>query len=86
MGNIDKISEIKRIIEKLKTRKAMKMGIAEEIKKKWRAELGTDDVEKVKEHRDKLEVEEQRISERLRGVYDEIVNKYDWEEVRRGLL
>lgn len=85
MGNVEKMMKIKDTIERLKLEKAKKLGILEDIKKKWKTEFGTDDVEEIKKKLNSLMEEQEKIGAKKEAIYEKISTMYDWEEIARSI-
>lgn len=82
---IEKVQEIKSLIEKAEKESAKSEGIIESIQKKWKEEFGSDTLEDAKKNLEKLENEQTQYEERLEKIYNDLLNSYDWEELEKGL-
>ena len=85
MDNMKEVMRIKDIIERLKTDRAKKLGVLEQIKKGWKEKYGTDDVEEIKKILAGLEKEEESTKERLDSIYERLTKDFDWESAEREL-
>lgn len=82
---IKKIEKINALIEKAKIESAKSQGVIDSIKKKWKEEYNTDDVNQMKKQLSDLVDEENGIKEHLHNLYEKIINSYDWKTLELEL-
>ena len=79
--DLKEVERIKNLINKNEIEKAKAQGITENIKKEWKKEFGTDDVEEVKTKRDELQEELDNSNKRLETLSTKLQNSYDWDKL-----
>ena len=85
MDNMKEVMRIKDIIERLKTDKAKKMGVLEQIKQGWMDKYGTDDIDKIKAILTDLKHHRKIDEDKLDSIYNKLTNDFDWEQAEREL-
>ena len=85
MDNMREVMRIKDIIERLKTDKAKKMGVLEQIKQGWMDKYGTDDIDEIKAILTDLKHYRKIDEDKLDSIYNKLTNDIDWEQAEREL-
>lgn len=84
-NDVEKIKEIKELIEKAKIQKAKSEGVIEKIKSDWKERYGTDDVDEVRKKQKELEEKLGETEKKKDLVYEKLVNSNDWEKLEKEL-
>ena len=85
MDSMKEVMHIKDIIERLKTDRAKKMGVLEQIKQGWLKKYGTDDINEIKGILIDLKRKRDLEEEKLESIHDKLMNDFDWEQAEREL-
>lgn len=83
--SIDEIGRIKGLIEKAQLESAKSEGQIEAIKKEWKKNYGTDDVEEIEKIKLNLEMELNKTEERKQVLYNKLIESYDWDLLEQEL-
>lgn len=83
--SIDEIGRIKGLIEKAQLESAKSEGQIEVIKKEWKKNYGTDDVEEIEKIKLNLEMELNKTEERKQVLYNKLIESYDWDLLEQEL-
>lgn len=83
--NVNEVERINEIINKAELESAKSEGKIEAIKKEWKKNYGTDDVNEIKKIKANLEEELKKTDERKKVVYDKIISCNNWDELEEEL-
>lgn len=83
--NVNELEKIKNLINKAKIESAKSEGEREAIKKEWKKQFGTDDVDEIKKKLAELQSEREKTEKRKQVVFEKIMNSYDWEALEEEL-
>ena len=76
---------IKRLIKDAEIQSAKSQGVIDNIKKKWRDEYGTDDIDEIRKKLEEMKNKRDELSSRLNNLYMKLENSYDWDSLERQL-
>ena len=83
--SVNEIQTIKNLIDKAQLESAKSEGLIEAIKKEWKKNYNTDDVEEIEKIKLNLERELGKMEERKQVLYTKLVESYDWELLEQEL-
>ena len=80
-----RFEEIKDLIKRTEIESAKSQGLLDSIKKKWKADFGTDDVEEIKDKLKEMEGELDKSNARLEVLHNKLEESYDWDKLEEEL-
>lgn len=83
--NVNEVTRIKELVDKTELESARSEGLMESIKKQWKKDYGTDDINEIKKIKADLETELGKTEERKEVLYDKLINSYDWDTLEEEL-
>ncbi len=83
--NVNEVERIKEIINRAELESAKSEGKIETIKKEWKKNYGTDDVNEIKKIKAGKEEELKKTEERKKIVYDKIISCNNWDDLEEEL-
>ena len=83
--DLREFERIKVVIKKAELESAKAQGAVDSIKREWKAEFGTDNIEDIKAKLNELCEERDLMKERLDNLYDKLENSCDWNALAREL-
>ena len=76
---------IKGFIKDAEIESAKAQGVIDNIKKSWKEEFGTDDIDEIKAKLEELKEEKSNIESKMNNLYDKLVNSCDWDALEEKL-
>ena len=82
---INEVEKIQELIKKAELQNAKNQGYIDSIKKNWKKEYGTDDIEEIKKRMNELKDEVKKSDERMEKLYNDLISSYDWDSLAEEL-
>lgn len=82
---IEKVERINELIKKAEIESAKSEGQVQAIKKEWKKNYGTDDLEEIKNKLDELISEKNKNLKRQEVLYNKLIESYDWESLEEEI-
>ena len=84
--NVEKVQQIKELIQKAQAKAAKAEGVMESIQKEWKAKYGIDTPEEAKKKLGELQEKVDSLKEKQEKAYKELLSVTDWEDLEMLLV